>query len=258
MYLEVIDSNTTHTHMKKIFYYSYAFLVVCTFLTHAQSNLPSPDAMQNYYIGFFKRGEAWTAEQTEEVKSNQAGHLKNLERMFWLGKLLGAGPFLDDSDLRGVLIFKDDAPDTLRALIANDPAVKAKRLIVNLYPWWGQKNIGKELGDALQQDPTMKYEMERYQFVILKQGPKWSPDTTPELEKLQEEHLAHIMHLLKEKKALVAGPFKNKDVFRGILIFKEKSLEDARAIAESDPAVKAGHLQVEIHPWMCAKGVIPE
>jgi uncharacterized protein YciI len=41
---------------------------------------------------------------------------------------------------------------------------------------------------------------------------------------------------------------------RGICIYDVKSLERAKALAEADPAVKAGRLRVEVHPWMSQKG----
>jgi uncharacterized protein YciI len=44
---------------------------------------------------------------------------------------------------------------------------------------------------------------------------------------------------------------------RGILIFKTATMEEAKALAGNDPAVKAGRLVVEIHPWMVQKGVLP-
>jgi hypothetical protein len=34
-------------------------------------------------------------------------------------------------------------------------------------------------------------------------------------------------------------------------------MEEMKALAEQDPAVKAGRLAVEIHPWFVEKGVLP-
>jgi hypothetical protein len=34
-------------------------------------------------------------------------------------------------------------------------------------------------------------------------------------------------------------------------------LEEAKALTASDPAVQAGRLAMEIHPWMVPEGVLP-
>jgi uncharacterized protein len=47
----------------------------------------------------------------------------------------------------------------------------------------------------------------------------------------------------------VAGPFLDNQTIRGIFIFNVESVEEARKIAETDPAVKAGTLVLELHPW---------
>jgi uncharacterized protein YciI len=35
------------------------------------------------------------------------------------------------------------------------------------------------------------------------------------------------------------------------------SIDEARALAETDPAVKAGRLAMDIHPWLVPEGVLP-
>jgi len=105
--------------------------------------------------------------------------------------------------------------------------------------------------------PAKAPEMVTYYFGMLVKGPKWTPDPTPELERLQEEHLAHIRSMAATGKLVVAGPLSDNGFIRGILVFKTATLEEAKALAENDPAVKAGRLVVEIHPWMVQKGVLP-
>jgi uncharacterized protein YciI len=41
---------------------------------------------------------------------------------------------------------------------------------------------------------------------------------------------------------------------RGICVYSDVTLEEAKQLASEDPAVKAGRLVVEIHPWYSAKG----
>jgi hypothetical protein len=36
---------------------------------------------------------------------------------------------------------------------------------------------------------------------------------------------------------------------RGIYVFNVKSIEEAQKLCETDPAIKAGSLEMELHPW---------
>jgi uncharacterized protein YciI len=101
-----------------------------------------------------------------------------------------------------------------------------------------------------------KYEMTTYYFGLLTRGPNAGAGTPEEREKIQTAHLANIQRLHDAGKLLVAGPFADSGEWRGIFIYKCASLEEARQLAATDPAVAAGRLQVEIHPWMTAKGYI--
>jgi len=99
------------------------------------------------------------------------------------------------------------------------------------------------------------YEMTTYQVAFLRKGPAWTPGGTPELQKLQEAHLAHIRSMGASGKLLVAGPFSDGGDLRGMFVFRTETLEEAKALAEQDPAVKAGRLILEWHPWFAAKNI---
>lgn len=104
--------------------------------------------------------------------------------------------------------------------------------------------------------PAPKFEMTTYYFGLLTRGPNAGTGTTEEREKIQAAHLANIKRLHDAGKILVAGPFADGGEWRGIFIYKCASLEEARQLAATDPAVAAGRLRIEIHPWMTAKGYI--
>ncbi len=99
------------------------------------------------------------------------------------------------------------------------------------------------------------YEMTTYQVGFLKKGPAWTPSNTPELQKLQADHLAHIGKMADTGKLILAGPFADGGDLRGMFIFRVETLEEAKALAEQDPAVKAGRLVLEWHPWFAAKNI---
>ncbi len=98
-------------------------------------------------------------------------------------------------------------------------------------------------------------EMTTYYVAFLKRGPKWTPGETPELQRLQEAHLAHIREMFGKGKLVTAGPFTDGGELRGMFIFQVGSLEEAQALSNDDPAVKAGRLVIELHPWFAAKGL---
>ena len=99
------------------------------------------------------------------------------------------------------------------------------------------------------------HEMTTYYVGLLYRGPNWSPEDTPERRTIQEGHLANIQRLADEGKLILAGPFTDGGELRGLFVFQVGSLEEAKALCDSDPAVKAGRLRVELHPWYSAKGI---
>ncbi|NOU61895.1 YciI family protein [Marinifilum caeruleilacunae] len=93
-----------------------------------------------------------------------------------------------------------------------------------------------------------QYGMSQYVMAFLKSGPNRSQDSISAV-KLQKAHLENIGRLAKEGKLVLAGPFLDDGEIRGIYIFDVESMEEARALTKSDPAVKAGRLVMELHPW---------
>jgi uncharacterized protein YciI len=100
-------------------------------------------------------------------------------------------------------------------------------------------------------------DMTTYYLVMLVKGPKWTPGTSPALEQLQREHLAHLRKLALAGKLVLAGPLTDGGTIRGLGVFKVASIDEARALEAEDPAVKSGRLAVEVHPWLVQKGILP-
>ena len=67
--------------------------------------------------------------------------------------------------------------------------------------------------------------------------------------------MANIRKMAATGKLIVAGPFSDNGDLRSVFIFKLKSVDEARAMVDADPAVKAGRLVVELHPLVCGGGV---
>lgn len=99
-----------------------------------------------------------------------------------------------------------------------------------------------------------KYEMKQYYFVMLTKGARRGDITdTASINEIQRGHIANIERLAKMGKILVAGPFGDDTNWRGIFIFDCKTQEEVEALLKTDPAIAAGRLAYEIHPWWTAK-----
>ena len=77
----------------------------------------------------------------EERKTVQAGHMANIEAMAAAGELAIAGPFVEDTSLRGIFVFRTTDRGKIDALVANDPAVKRGRLKLEPFTWYLSKGV---------------------------------------------------------------------------------------------------------------------
>ena len=98
---------------------------------------------------------------------------------------------------------------------------------------------------------TDEHAFDSLYLVLLKTGPKADSFEPARLEELQKQHLAHLTKLTEQGVILVAGPFDEQDdeTMRGMCLFRADSKDEARKLAEADPAVEAGRLAVEIQRW---------
>ncbi|MEQ9262891.1 MAG: YciI family protein [Owenweeksia sp.] len=97
------------------------------------------------------------------------------------------------------------------------------------------------------------YVMKKYHIVFLRKGSSRKQDAE-EAAEIQKEHLAHLSWLEEEGYLDIAGPFGDDGDIRGILIMHVPTLDKTEELVLMDPAVKAGRLEVEIHPWWAAEG----
>lgn len=92
------------------------------------------------------------------------------------------------------------------------------------------------------------YGMRSYVLALLESGPR-RDHPADEAAALQRGHLAYIRKLSDEGKLLLAGPLLDQGPLRGIFVLDVATVDEARALVDADPAVKAGRLKVELHPW---------
>ena len=104
-------------------------------------------------------------------------------------------------------------------------------------------------------------DMTIYYIYLLKKGPTWSPEETPEIEALQNAHLANLRRLGEMGRLVLNGPlldsFATSGEIRGIGVLKTNSLAEAQELISTDPMVKVGRLVFELHTWMVRKNILP-
>ena len=100
-----------------------------------------------------------------------------------------------------------------------------------------------------------EYGMRKYVMCFLKTGPTkdLSPDSA---KKIQVLHLQNISKLASQGKLCVAGPFLDNTELEGVIVFNVETVQEAKTLAETDPAVKAGLLVMEFHPWYCSAALM--
>jgi len=92
--------------------------------------------MKKYVMAFLKKGPNRDLDSTEAA-SLQIAHLNNIRKMAEQGKLVLAGPFFDEGDIRGIYIFNVDNIREAEELTQTDPAIQAGSLIMELREWYG-------------------------------------------------------------------------------------------------------------------------
>ena len=96
-----------------------------------------PLDMKTVYFGFLKKGPNRKDgdDKLPEVQELQKAHLANINRLAETKKLVMAGPFEGDGELRGVFVFRVDSLKEAQDLAATDPMIKLDRLRIELHPW---------------------------------------------------------------------------------------------------------------------------
>ena len=115
----------------------------------------------------------------------------------------------------------------------------------------------KQAWEEVSQHPNMTI----YYVFLLKKGPTWIPDLTPEVSALQDAHLANMQRLGEMGKLVLNGPlldsFATSGEIRGIGVLKADSFAEAQELISTDPMVNVGRLVFELHAWMVEKNILP-
>lgn len=121
---------------------------------------------------------------------------------------------------------------------------------------FGQHDEKKPVREFEMKDGDTTYIMKQYFFGLLLRGESAEEFSKEELQELQAGHMAYMDSIADVGKLKIAGPFGDDTEKRGVVIYDVETLKEAENLAAGDPAVKAGRLKIEIHPWWTAKGSV--
>ena len=228
-----------------------AILAIAACLVFGTAAAAQEEKKEEYDMGLtqlvlLSRAPDWKAEAAApHVEKAQRAYV---ERLIEDGTAALAGSVAGDGDLREILVFKTDSAELAGEWVRNSPAVKAGVLRAEVLKWYVARNYITP--------PRRPLARSDYVFGILVRGPKWTPEENEETKKLQAGHMANIGRLAREGKLVLAGPFEDGGERRGVFIFKVPTLEEAQRLTDTDPAVAAGRLRIQLHRWSVPEGML--
>jgi uncharacterized protein len=101
-------------------------------------------------------------------------------------------------------------------------------------------------------------ELEAFELVLLRRPDDATDYPDEEIDRIQREHLAFYARLRASGEVVTNGPVQEPGdpALRGLGFYRTGSIERSRELAESDPAVRAGRLAVDIMTWYCPPGTM--
>src|SRR3984885_14730964 len=211
-------------------------------------NQPNAKPAQYFFVLLNRPAEAPQLSK-EAGEKLQEEHMANIRKLGAEHKLVIAGPFIDDTALRGIFVFQADSAAQVQEWANSDPAIKAGRLSAEVHGPW-------DIESSAIHDPVEPPGFEQYTLVLMKRGDHWNPNA-PEFMDVLKQHHAFVNRMIDQGKMGIAGPFplSEQGDLRGVAIFRVGA-EQTSKLTQDDPIVKAGLLKPEIHPWGTGKGVL--
>jgi uncharacterized protein YciI len=223
-------------------------LLLASPLVSAQQKPEPEHKLVEFHMALLKHGPKWTAEENADTKRLHQQHVEYVMSLLDSGKAIIAGPFTDNGEIDGVFVFRAKSAAEAKAWAEADPSVASGFRVAEMHPWWSEDIFGK---------PAKPMKLTQTFLAFLTRGENWTPEKTPATEEIQKGHMANINRLAGMKKLIAAGPFGDDGRLRGIFVFRVASLEEAKTLTSTDPAVQAGRLAMDIHPWMVPEGILP-
>jgi|SRR5580765_4417675 len=221
-----------------------AFLLTASLCASVSASEPAqpapPEHVVDYVLVFLRLSPDAPYLNAAEGEKVQAAHMANIKRLYDEGHLVAAGPFTDDTALRGILVLKTASRSEAQQWLDSDPAVKAGRLIGDLHPFAAPAGTFRAPKDA-------KVDMETYSMIVL--SDHFRRDRAP-----VEAEGAYLDRLRASGKLALAALFSDGEL-GGVLVLTVPA-DEAQKIALENPLVARGYMTAEVHPWISQRGVL--
>ncbi len=227
-------------------------LLLSFFLLHSPG-LAQPEGahkLVEFHMAFLKPTPKWELTKTKDGQAIIREHQVTTLSMLKSGKAIIVSHFGDEQHRVVILILRAPSAAEAKSWIDADAAVQAGFYTAEMHPWWSEDIF---------RPPTSPLALETLYLGFLRKGPnrKEGDDKNPDIQELQEAHIANIVRLADMKKLVVAGPFGDNGDLRGIFVFRVSSMKEAEELAATDPMIKIDRLRLELHEWKVPAGVIP-
>lgn len=121
-------------------------LLFCSSAVYSQSDSTNQSEkieweMKLYYFVFLNAVKDRPVIDSVTAMEIQRGHMANLERMYYEGKSILAGPFMDGGEMRGIVILDVTSEEEAHAQMNRDPAIINGRLEAVIKKWYGPAGL---------------------------------------------------------------------------------------------------------------------
>ncbi|MFM6439935.1 MAG: YciI family protein [Microcystis panniformis] len=107
-------------------------------LSIAQKSTTEPkpiEQIRKYYFVMLTKGPKRDQDSVTAM-TIQKGHIANIDRLYYEGKIKVAGPFGESGDWQGIFIFDCTTKEEVEKLLQSDPAISSGRLNYIVKPWY--------------------------------------------------------------------------------------------------------------------------
>lgn len=107
-------------------------------LSNAQKTTTQPkpiEQIRKYYFVMLTKGPKRDQDSVTAINI-QKGHIANIDKLYYEGKIKVAGPFGESGDWQGIFIFDCATKEEVEKLLQTDPAISSGRLNFIVKPWY--------------------------------------------------------------------------------------------------------------------------